>query len=102
MEGSESGLFPLALVSAGGLVPDLGFRLVALLSEGADDVDDAAAPPADAVDDESAWAFPAAGLLAALLGPFVGSGRDALAFSSIGIILDLDAGWNYDRSICLF
>ena len=54
MEGSESGLFPLALVSAGGLVPDLGFRLVALLSEGADEVEDAAAPPADAVDDESA------------------------------------------------
>ena len=103
MEGSESGLFPLALVSAGGLVPDLGFRLVALLSEGADEVEDEdAAPPADAVDDESAWAFPAAGLLADLLGPFVGSGRDALAFSSIGIILDLDAGWNYDRSIYLF
>ena len=54
MEGSESGLFPLALVSAGGLVPDLGFRLVALLSEGADEVEDTAAPPADAVDDESA------------------------------------------------
>ena len=54
LEGFESGLFPLALVSAGGLVPDLGFRLVALLSEGADEVEDAAAPPADAVDDESA------------------------------------------------
>lgn len=54
MERSESGLFPLALVSAGGLVPDLGFRLVVLPSEGADEVDDAAAPPADAVDDESA------------------------------------------------
>ena len=53
MEGFESGLFPLALVSAGGLVPDLGFRLVVLPSEGADEVDDAAAPPADAVDDES-------------------------------------------------
>ena len=52
--GFESGLFPLALVSAGGLVPDLGFRLVVLPSEGADEVDDAAAPPADAVDDESA------------------------------------------------
>jgi len=35
----------------------------------------------------------AAGLAAAdLLGPFVGSGTDALAFSSMGIILDLEAG----------
>ena len=46
--------------------------------------------------DESAWGLPAGGLAVVaddLLEVLAGSGRDALAFSNMGITLDLDAGW---------
>ena len=63
------------------------------------DDDDVVLPP-DAVD-ESALVL-AAGLAAAvLLGPFVGSGSDALAFSNMGMTLVLEAGWNLNEYFVL-
>lgn len=85
----------LTLVSAG-LLPGLVFLLVLPLDDEDEVDDDVVVLPPDAVD-ESALAL-AAGLAAAvLLGPFVGSGSDALAFSNMGMTLDLEAGWNLNE-----
>lgn len=82
---------PLALDSVG-LLPGLVFLLA---NEDVDEADDDEALPPDVADD-SAWTLLLAGLAAAdLPGPFEGSGREAFAFSKIGITLDFEAGWKW-------
>ena len=53
-----------------------------------------------AAGDESAWGLLAGGLAVVvedLLEVLVGSGRDALAFSSMDTTLDLEAGWKWGK-----
>ena len=87
----------LALDSTG-LLPGLVFLLPA---DDVDEADDDALPP-DVAADDSAWALLLAVLAADLLGPFVGSGSDPFAFSTIGTTLDFEAGWRIQEPSQLF
>ena len=86
----HSAVVVLALVSAG-LLPGLVFLLVFPLDDNDEVDDDDVLLPLDAVD-EFVLVLAAGLAAAALLGPFVGSGSDALAFSNMGMTLVLEAG----------